>query len=129
MMLVPTYLDRSEIHGLGVFAREFIARGVRIWELHPLLDVRLSPEEHAALPPVAYAEVEMHGFRPEANGPIYYEAMMGKYMNHSREPNTDFTALSFGVTTRDIQPGEELTCDYHQLVHDFHEGFLRSDDP
>ena len=31
MLLVKTYLDRSPIHGLGVFAAEFIRKGTRVW--------------------------------------------------------------------------------------------------
>ena len=31
MLLVRTYLDKSSIHGLGVFADQVIRKGTRIW--------------------------------------------------------------------------------------------------
>ena len=31
MLLVKTYLDRSPIHGLGVYAAERIRKGTKIW--------------------------------------------------------------------------------------------------
>ena len=35
MMLVRNYIDKSPIHGVGVFAGEFIPKGTCIWELTP----------------------------------------------------------------------------------------------
>jgi SET domain-containing protein len=31
MLLVKTYLDKSAIHGLGVFAGEVIRKGAKVW--------------------------------------------------------------------------------------------------
>ena len=31
MLLVKTYLDKSRIHGLGVFAAQPICKGAKIW--------------------------------------------------------------------------------------------------
>ncbi|MGC4020332.1 MAG: SET domain-containing protein-lysine N-methyltransferase [Muricomes sp.] len=116
MMLVPTYLEKSAIHGFGVFAKEPIPQGARVWEFHPKLDIKFSPEEFDALPPSVKEELEHHMYEPEEGGHYYYEATMGKYMNHSREPNVDFSAVGYGVATRDIQGGEELTCDYRDFM-------------
>jgi SET domain-containing protein len=33
-------------------------------------------------------------------------------MNHSEEPNCDDIGSYITLAARDIQPGEELTCDY-----------------
>ncbi len=41
---------------------------------------------------------------------------MGMYMNHSREPNVDFSVPGVGTSLRDISAGEELTCDYRQFM-------------
>ena len=42
MLLVKTYLDKSLIHGVGVFADEFIKKGTLMWEFNPLIDVVLT---------------------------------------------------------------------------------------
>ena len=118
MLIVPTYLDKSEIHGFGVYAKTFIPKGTKVWSFHPVFDIRISPDEFAKLPPSSQAEIEIHMYEPEAGGDLYYETTMGKYMNHSREPNVDFSVVYEGWATRDIQVGEELTCDYRHFMAD-----------
>ena len=116
MIVVPTYLEKSPIHGFGVFAREFIAKGTKVWEFHPLFDLVFTEEEFENLPPSVREEIEIHLYQPEPGGKLYYESTMGKYMNHSREPNVDFSEIGVGVARRDIQPNEELTCDYRHFM-------------
>ena len=118
MIIVPTHLGNSPIHGLGVFASEFISKGARVWEFNPLFDIRFSEEEFQRLPPSARREIEIHLYQPEEGGVLYYESTMGKYMNHARDPNVDFSDVGLGVATRDIHPGEELTCDYRDFMAD-----------
>lgn len=116
MLIVPTYLEKSAIHGFGVFAKAFISQGTKVWEFHDKLDIRFTPEEFARLPESTRVELEWHMYEPEEGGSYYYEATMGKYMNHSREPNVDYSTIGVGIATRDIQAGEELTCDYRHFM-------------
>ena len=89
MIVVPTYLNKSEIHGFGVFAKEFIPRGKKVWEFNPTFDIRFTEEEFESLPSATREEIEIHLYQPEPGG-----------------------------ATRDIQPGEELTCDYRHFMAD-----------
>lgn len=116
MIIVSTYLGQSAIHGLGVFAKEPIARGTKVWEYNSLFDLTFSEAEFAALPPSVREEIEVHLYQPETGGLLYYESTMGKYMNHHRDPNVDFTRIGTGWATRDIAAGEELTCDYRHFM-------------
>lgn len=116
MIIVPTYLSQSAIHGLGVFAREPISKGSKVWEYNPMFDLTFTEEQFEALPASVRAEVEIHLYQPEAGGLLYYESTMGKYMNHDREPNVDFSEIGVGWATRDIAAGEELTCDYRHFM-------------
>lgn len=118
MIVVPTHLDKSPIHGFGVFASDFIPRGAKVWEYNPVFDITFTEEEFEKLPPSVKQEVEIHLYQPEAGGLLYYESTMGKYMNHSREANVDFTEVGAGWATRDIRKGEELTCDYRHFMAD-----------
>lgn len=118
MIVVPTYLEKSPIHGFGVFATDFIAKGSKVWEFHPLFDITFSEEEFERLPPSVKSEIEIHLYQPEPGGKLYYEATMGRYMNHSGTPSVDFSDVGVGWATRDIQAGEELTCDYRHFMAD-----------
>lgn len=116
MLVVRTYLEKSHIHGFGVFSRDPIAQGSRVWEFHDKLDIKFTQEEFDRLPSSVREELEWHMYEPEADGPLFYEATMGKYMNHSREPNVDFSNVGLGIATREIGAGEELTCDYRHFM-------------
>lgn len=118
MIIVPTYLNKSEIHGFGVFAKDFIPEGSKVWEFNPTFDITFTEQQFEALPAATRAEIEIHLYQPEPGGLLYYESTMGKYMNHSRAPNVDFSEVGAGWATRDIQPGEELTCDYRHFMAD-----------
>jgi SET domain-containing protein len=39
-------------------------------------------------------------------------------MNHSDEPNCDFSQLEIAHALRDIAAGEEMTCDYNVFFED-----------
>ncbi len=53
MLLVKTYLDKSPIQGVGVFADEFVKKSAVVWIFHPDIDVILMPDQLAALPEAA----------------------------------------------------------------------------
>ena len=118
MIIVPTYLEKSPVHGFGVFAKELIKKGSKVWEFNPIFDVRFTDAEFERLPPSVKDEIEHHLYQPEPGGVLYYESTMGRYMNHSREPNVDFSDVGVGWATRDIKLGEELTCDYRHFMAD-----------
>ena len=57
MLVVPTYLEKSPIHGFGVFAKDPIAKGTVLWEFNPVFDIVFSEEVFEKLPPSARAEL------------------------------------------------------------------------
>lgn len=116
MMLVPTYVAPSPIEGVGVFAAEPIPAGTLIWELAPGLDRLIRRDEVKGLPPVLQAFVERYSY-PYPHDPeqLIVELDNGRFMNHSDRPNTVFSDPDGGYTLRDIEAGEELTCNYAEF--------------
>lgn len=113
MMLVKTYVAPSGIEGVGVFAGEAIAKGTTLWRFDARFDRTLTIEELEALPEGVRAFLEKYSYPHHAEeGIIVLELDNGRFMNHSTEPNTDFSQMDFGYALRDIKAGEELTCDY-----------------
>ena len=58
MLLVKTRLAPSTIHGIGLFADEFIPKGTEVWKFVPGFDLALSVDEVESLPEMAKAWIE-----------------------------------------------------------------------
>lgn len=103
----------NEEIGYGVFATQFIPRGTITWALDKL-DQVLPPEKVAALPPIYQENLERYSYiDPSGNYVLCWD--LGRYMNHSCNPQSRGIGYVFELAVRDIHPGEELTCDYAQL--------------
>src|SRR5690242_4303046 len=122
MLLVKTYLDKSSIHGLGVFAGEYIRKGAKVWRFVEGFDRVWSPAEFAKLPKPARDFISHHGYR--VDGEILLTADHDHHMNHSERSNTRWHNGHI-VATRDIAKGEEITNDYRILDSAFCAAFLK----
>jgi|GEM_PF-246237 len=126
MLLVKTYLDKSPIHGLGVFAAQFIRKGTKIWRFVDGFDRAYSPEEFARLPKPARDFIRQHGYR--VDGEILLTADHDHHMNHSDDPNT-YLSNGYAVARRHIRRGEEITNNYREFDLVLCAAFLRKSAP
>lgn len=116
MYLVKTYIEKSTIHGMGVFAGEDIAKGTLVWDFVEGLDQSFTQAQYDALADVAKKYLEYYGWWN--NGLIYKCGDHGSYTNHSDTPNTGNwpnTHSMAEVALRDIKKGEEITSDYRSF--------------
>lgn len=120
MMLVPTYVASSDVEGVGVFASEAICKGTLIWRYEPDFD-RLVPASWLSEQTPMMQEFLRKYAYPAHDRPdmLVIEIDNGRFMNHTLEPNTDFTRVIEGYTTRDIAAGEELVCNYSEFDPEF----------
>lgn len=119
MLLVDHYVSQSNIHGLGVFTRESISAGAKVWKFDPMFDVEIPaslvnrfPEEERRTV-LRHAEFIEHlnVFRLGNDGDMF--------MNHSDEPSLVDRGEEM-IAARDLPAGTELTCDYSNVcVLDF----------
>lgn len=116
MMIVPNYVGPSAIEGVGIFAGAPIAKGAVIWTLHDQYDLLLTAAEIQAMDALQRDFVERYGY-PHMTRPglTVVEYDNGRFMNHSEDPNTDFTDPVIGYATRNIAAGEEITCNYRDF--------------
>ena len=115
MLLVKTYLAESRIHGIGLFAAQRIPEGTVIWRLEPSLDLELTEAQIEALAPPAREQIEKYTYLDLVRGTYVLCGDDARFFNHSDAPNCqDFPDARGGTTVaaRDIEEGEELTCDY-----------------
>jgi hypothetical protein len=121
MLLVKTYLDRSPIHGLGVFAAEAIPKGTKIWRYVEGFDRSWSPRQFAKLPKEAQEFIAYYGYR--VDGEILLTVDNDHFINHSDDSNTYWRSGHIRAR-RDIAKGEEITNSYRLFDTAFCAAFL-----
>jgi len=120
MLLVETFVGPSKIEGVGVFAVQRIKKGTLIWEYRPKLDLSFSKEELEDMPLSIRSLMTRYAYpHHEIGGTWIIESDNGRFMNHADAPNTDFKPQIAAYAMVDIEPGEELTCDYREFDPNF----------
>src|SRR5215203_6934888 len=127
MLLVKTKLDVSRIHGIGLFAEQFIPKDTVVWKFHPLIDLIFTREQIEELAADAREQVKKYSYRDIHTGLYVLCGDDARFFNHTANPNCLDSYHSHekeGITVacRNIAPGEELTCDYGLFDLDFVEG-------
>lgn len=117
MLVVPTYIKQSSIHGTGLFAAAPIKKGDIIWRYVPALDFGLTKSQVDALPEVAKKTFLHYCYVDNDIGLHILCFDDARYMNHSDTPTTiqvenDVDTQGYTIAARDINTDEELTCNY-----------------
>ncbi len=110
MLIVNTFLKEAGQKGFGLFSSEKIKEGQIIWVDDPVFRKILSNDEVASLPEIAKKFVNKYA-TPD-NGIYYLDLDNTRYLNHSETPNMMFSDTE-GIALRDIEIGDEITCDYN----------------
>ena len=100
------------------------AAGTPIWRVDPRIDLLFSADEVAAFPPAVQEFFKVYAYPHNRQvGKMMFNIDNGRFMNHSKSPNTEFVGFDTGSAIADIAAGEEMTCDYGEFNADFHGGF------
>ena len=111
MLKVKTILKQSEIHGLGLFADEFIPKDTLIFE-EDIFTIKITEFELELLPDIEKQFVNHYCYFKK--GTFYCSIDNDRFTNHSENPNVYETETST-YALRDILPGEEILTDYKKL--------------
>lgn len=127
MLLVKTSLRPGGIHGLGLFAAEFIPARTVVWRFHPGVDIRLTAGQIAGLSEASREQTRKYTYRERRTGLYVLCGDDARFFNHSPDPNClDICEGDGGddvtLARRDIEADEELTCDYALFDLDLIEG-------
>jgi SET domain-containing protein len=132
MLLVKTKVAPSPVHGLGLFADQFIPSGTRIWEYNDAVDSRFDERRLLGLSEDEQDELLKHTYRNPRTKLYVVCGDDARYMNHSDVPNTEDIGYDEGLVNgegvtiagRDIQPGEEIFSNYAAFDADARDGEL-----
>jgi hypothetical protein len=112
VLLIEAELRNSAIHGIGLFCREAIPKGTKVWAFHPLFDLVLDESAILSLPPPILTFMRMYAYRARETRKLIVNVDLSRHMNHSDNPNLVCDLESNYYTVEDLPPGTELTCDY-----------------
>ena len=117
MLLVSASVRPSPIHGMGCFTNERIAQGQVVWQFDARFDLQIPAAELPALPPPVQQFLRMYAYLEVCDGaPVYTLcADHARHMNHSASPNLLNVSSQTDTALRDIEAGEELTCNYYHF--------------
>lgn len=115
MIHIKYKLDKSKLHGIGLFAQENLKKGQLIYTASPLLDVNISQKQFDSLNEKEKGEIRYWGFWDEPNKVWHVDFDNSKFINHSFTPTLTQDPRykdAYLITTRDVKKGEELTQNY-----------------
>lgn len=106
-----TELRLVDVHtGYGVFATCPIPAGTVVW-VRDELDQVLTPARVAELPAALQKQIDRYAYvNADGNRVLCWDHV--RYMNHSCEPTLTSIGTLLEIARRDIQAGEQLTCEY-----------------
>ncbi len=120
MLLVKTKIGISKIHGIGLYADQFIPKGTITWQYNPKFDVSFTEEDLKEIPPVSLKTFMSWLYFDEKQKKYVLCADNQRFINHSFNPNIQSTP-DRDISMRDIEPGEELLCNYKDYEKDWFE--------
>jgi hypothetical protein len=103
----------NEAIGYGVIATQLIPKGTIVWILDDLTQ-KLDESYVNSLDEATKKEVLKYCYRYKT-GQLALVWDLGRFLNHSSNPNCITTVYDFEIASRDIDAGEEITIDYGTL--------------
>ena len=112
MLYIDTYLDKSEIHGVGVFSKENVNKGEQIKEERPEFEIEFNKDKLPSMPLALAKLIDTHAYeRKIGSGILVLGIDNEKYLNHSNDPSVN----DEGIALKNIKIGDEITIDYRDF--------------
>ena len=117
MLLVKTQLGKSSIHGMGLFADQFIPKGTTTWKYDPKFDKGFTEDEIMDLSEENRKYFLHYAYYDKKRDLYILCCDSQRFINHSENPEKINIASNpdQDVALRDIQPGEEFLCNYNKF--------------
>jgi len=120
MLLVKTKIKESKIHGIGLFADQFINKGTEIWKFVPKFGLKFTKEEILNFPDFIQIYLSKYAWKSKKSGLYCFATDDGKFINHSDNPNvlSEYRENEEEIVTialNDIKIGEEIFDNYNSF--------------
>ena len=118
MLRISAKIGLSNISGIGLFSDQFIPKGTTTWQYDSKFDTSFDEADLAEMPDVARGPFLKYSYFDHDLGKYILCSDYQRFINHSASPNIASTPTR-DIAMRDIDEGEELTCDYTMYEHDW----------
>ena len=123
VLMVKTKVGPSKIHGIGLFADQFIPKGTMTWRFVPNFDLRINPDELLRLSEPARKLFWNYAYVDKYNDHYILCFDDERFINHSENPNIiqrkrHSETEGVEIAACDIDRGEELTANYYDFDKD-----------
>jgi uncharacterized protein len=115
MLYIKTKIGHSPIHGIGLFADQHIPAGTTTWEYLPEFDPSFTQEQIDRMPPASREDILWFSYFDQARNRYILPADNLRFINHSKINANIESTPDRDIAARDIQPNEELLCDYSKF--------------
>jgi hypothetical protein len=119
MLLVKTHLDKSLIHGLGVFLDEDVVQGQILWKDVAGFDLVFTADSIKDLPQFYKDFVQIYA-SPLKDDQLHLCCDNAKFLNHSTSPNMqliNINGIEYFSALSDLKAGTELVCNYNKCMY------------
>jgi uncharacterized protein len=113
MLLVKTQIGLSQIHGIGLFAAQFIPKGTVTWQYHPDFDSAYSEQDILRMPDAARELFFKYAYYDKDLNRYILCSDDQRFINHEPDSPNIISTPRQDVAARDIFAGEEFLCDYN----------------
>jgi SET domain-containing protein len=120
MLLIPTFLAPSTVHGTGLFTEKRIAAFAPIGRFVPGFDQAYTADELRRLPRAARCFLATYCYKSRVTGLYIFHGDNERHVNHAIKGNcidflVDGAREPFTIAARDIAAGEELFQNYSEF--------------
>ena len=119
MLYVKTILKISSVHGIGLFANQFIPKGTMTWRYHSVFDMGFTRKQVDEMSVPARRLFLWYAYFDFAQNKYILCFDDQRFINHSSKNFNIISTTDHDIAARDIQIGEELLCDYNLFDPDY----------
>jgi SET domain-containing protein len=94
MLVIKTFIDKSPIHGIGLFAAEDVPEGTIVWTFNPRIDSIIRKDEIGDVPEHVREFLTKYSWT-DSDGHFRIGVDNDRFINHSSTPNTVFLTESY----------------------------------
>lgn len=112
MLTIKTNIKNSSIHGIGLFAAEYIPKWTIVRKFQENFDQRRSDEDFKKLPKLVQENIIFYWYYNKEEWWYILDGDNSRFTNHSKKPNIEKLNNTETITIKDIKIGDEIMEDY-----------------